>query len=218
MNPFEFEKCRSYPQQELYDPARLSNHYDLLLNFRKAAELIIKNLPNRDLKEEALKDTPTRFAKMMLEQLQGEFMTNEEIARECTKLFEYEDVNSVQKSLVVVKDIPCFSHCEHHIALMYNMKVSIGYVPKGKILGLSKFARVVDLVSKRLQTQEKMAKEIIEILQMMIGADTPIYVHITAEHSCMTARGIQKPGTITKSVHTNERAKDIKEFLQLVEG
>ena len=120
--------------------------------------------------------------------------------------------------MVLVKDIECFSMCEHHIALMYNMKVSIAYIPKNNILGLSKFARIVDIISKRLQTQEKMGKDIMEVLETVLP-QVPILVQIKAEHSCMTSRGIQKPGTQTVTLHTNDLVSEEikKEFFNLLE-
>ena len=178
---------------------------DALADFKRAGMAILGALPNRAFGEPATLKTPERFAKMMAEQLEGEFVTNEQIAEMFNVTFDYEidEDNIGSHSWVVVKDIPCFSHCEHHIALMYNMKVTIGYIPEDKILGLSKFARIVEIVSHRLQTQEKMGKDILEILQIILGEDIPIVVKISGEHSCMTARGIKKPGSVTKTIHTS---------------
>lgn len=178
---------------------------DALADFKRAGMAILGALPNRAFGEPATLKTPERFAKMLAEQLEGEFVTNEQIAEMFNVTFDYEidEDNIGSYSWVVVKDIPCFSHCEHHIALMYNMKVTIGYIPEDKILGLSKFARIVEIVSHRLQTQEKMGKDILEILQIILGEDIPIVVKISGEHSCMTARGIKKPGSVTKTIHTS---------------
>lgn len=178
---------------------------DALADFKRAGMAILGALPNRAFGEPATLKTPERFAKMLAEQLEGEFVTNEQIAEMFNVTFDYEidEDNIDSHNWVVVKDIPCFSHCEHHIALMYNMKVTIGYIPEDKILGLSKFARIVEIVSHRLQTQEKMGKDILEILQIILGEDIPIVVKISGEHSCMTARGIKKPGSVTKTIHTS---------------
>lgn len=180
---------------------------DALADFKRAGMAILGALPNRAFGEPATLKTPERFAKMLAEQLEGEFVTNEQIAEMFNVTFDYEidEDNIGSHSWVVVKDIPCFSHCEHHIALMYNMKVTIGYIPEDKILGLSKFARIVEIVSHRLQTQEKMGKDILEILQIILGEDIPIVVKISGEHSCMTARGIKKPGSVTKTIHTSHQ-------------
>ena len=178
---------------------------DALADFKRAGMEILGALPNRAFGEPATLKTPERFAKMLAEQLEGEFVTNEQIAEMFNVTFDYEidEDNIGSHNWVVVKDIPCFSHCEHHIALMYNMKVTIGYIPEDKILGLSKFARIVEIVSHRLQTQEKMGKDILEILQIILGEDIPIVIKISGEHSCMTARGIKKPGSVTKTIHTS---------------
>lgn len=180
---------------------------DALADFKRAGMEILGALPNRAFGEPATLKTPERFAKMLAEQLEGEFVTNEQIAEMFNVTFDYEvdEDNIDSHNWVVVKDIPCFSHCEHHIALMYNMKVTIGYIPEDKILGLSKFARIVEIVSHRLQTQEKMGKDILEILQIILGENIPIVVKISGEHSCMTARGIKKPGSVTKTIHTSYR-------------
>lgn len=180
---------------------------DALADFKRAGMEILGALPNRAFGEPATLKTPERFAKMLAEQLEGEFVTNEQIAEMFNVTFDYEidEDNISSHNWVVVKDIPCFSHCEHHIALMYNMKVTIGYIPEDKILGLSKFARIVEIVSHRLQTQEKMGKDILEILQIILGEDIPIVVKISGEHSCMTARGIKKPGSVTKTIHISHQ-------------
>lgn len=146
--------------------------------------------PNR----EGLKDTPKRVAKMYAEVFEGMCYTNEEIANKFNKCFE----EGATGDLVTIADIPIFSYCEHHLALMYNMKVHVGYLPKGKIIGLSKVARIADMVGKRLQLQERIGADIAEVLEMVLGTEDIIVV-IEGEHSCMTARGIKKPGTKTRT-------------------
>ena len=105
-----------------------------------------------DPDREGLKETPSRVAKMYEEVFEGMNYTNHEIACMFDKTFEddltFEKDNS---DFVIVKDIDIFSYCEHHMALMYDMKVTVAYVPKGKVIGLSKIARIADMVSKRLQ-------------------------------------------------------------------
>lgn len=139
-------------------------------------------------------DTPVRAAKMFAEMFEGMLYSNEDIANMYNKCFE----DCQTGDLVVVKDIPIFSFCEHHIALMYNMKVSIGYIPKDKVIGLSKLARIADMVSKRLQLQEKIGTDIADVVCKVVDTDDVIVV-IEGEHSCMTARGIKKPGATTKT-------------------
>jgi len=143
---------------------------------------------------EGLKDTPKRVAKMYAEVFEGMCYTNDEIAEKFNKCFE----DGATGDLVTIADIPIFSYCEHHLALMYNMKVHVGYLPKGKVIGLSKVARIADMVGKRLQLQERIGADIADVLEKILGTDDIIVV-IEGEHSCMTARGIKKPGTKTRT-------------------
>ena len=150
-----------------------------------------------DPTREGLADTPKRVAKMYAEVFEGMNYTNHEIAQMFNKTFE-DDPDSYHTSndIVVVKDIEVFSYCEHHMALMYNMNVSVAYVPNGKVIGLSKIARIADMVAKRLQLQERIGSDIAEIMQEI--TDSPdVAVIIEASHSCMTARGISKPSART---------------------
>ena len=88
------------------------------------------------------------------------------------------------------------TYCEHHLALMYDMKVTVAYIPNGRVIGLSKIARIADMVSKRLQLQERIGSDIADIMHMVTGAKD-IAVFIEGCHSCMTARGIKKANTKT---------------------
>ena len=112
--------------------------------------------------------------------------------------FEDEDYLSRQNNMVAVTEIPIFSYCEHHMALMYNMTVSVAYLPKEKIIGLSKIARIADMVGRRLQLQERIGSDIAEIVSMVTESDD-VAVLVKGEHSCMTARGIKKAGTVTRT-------------------
>ena len=160
-----------------------------------------------DPDREGLRETPKRVAKMYEEVFEGMNYTNEEIADMFNKTFaldrlEEESENVECKSqngnsdMVVVKDIDIFSYCEHHLALMYDMKVTVAYIPNGRVIGLSKIARIADMVSKRLQLQERIGSDIADIMQMVTGAKD-IAVFIEGCHSCMTARGIKKANTKT---------------------
>ena len=159
----------------------------------QAALMILEALgddPNR----EGLKETPKRVAKMYKEVFEGMCYTNEEIAHKFDKCFE----DTSTGDLVVVKDIDVFSYCEHHIALMYDMKVSVGYIPNGKVIGLSKIARIADMCAKRLQLQERLGMDIYEVLKIVLDTDDIIVV-IEGSHSCMTARGIKKVDSKTRT-------------------
>ena len=92
--------------------------------------------------------------------------------------------------MVLIRDIEVFSFCEHHMALMYDMKVSIAYIPNGRVIGLSKAARIADMAAKRLQLQERLGSDIAEIMSLASGSED-IAVFIEGKHSCMTARGIK---------------------------
>lgn len=136
---------------------------------------------------EGLKDTPLRVANMYEEIFEGMNYTNDEIAEMFDKSFE---VKSEHNDMVIVRDINAFSYCEHHMALMYDMKISVAYIPCGKVLGLSKIARIANMVTKRLQLQERIGNDIAEIMQKVTGSED-VAVMIEANHSCMTARGIK---------------------------
>ncbi|MFQ7108639.1 MAG: GTP cyclohydrolase I [Dialister invisus] len=125
----------------------------------QAARLIIEAV-GEDPEREGLLETPRRFAEMVAEQLAYAAVPNEEIARAFDKTF-----SSPESDMVVVKDISLFSHCEHHIALMYNMKAAVGYIPRGRVIGLSKIARIADAVSKRLQIQERIGADIRDVME-----------------------------------------------------
>ena len=147
-----------------------------------------------DPHREGLRETPQRVAKMYEEVFAGMNYTNEEIAEMFSKTFQEADPN--HHDLVLVRDIDVFSYCEHHMALMYDMKVSVGYLPRGKVIGLSKIARIADMAARRLQLQERLGRDIAKIISMVTGSED-VAVVISGCHSCMTARGIQKPGTRT---------------------
>lgn len=145
-----------------------------------------------DPDREGLKETPERVARMYAEVFEGMNYSNHEIAQMFDKTFEDDLTFSKENSdFVIVRDINVFSYCEHHMALMYDMKVTVAYVPKGKVIGLSKIARIADMAAKRLQLQERIGTDIAEIMQEVTGSED-VAVLIEGCHSCMTARGIKK--------------------------
>lgn len=154
-----------------------------------------------DPEREGLKDTPKRVAKMYEEVFAGMNYTNHEIAEMFDKTFEdgldgNDEPSENTGKVVVMKDIDIFSYCEHHMALMYDMKVNVAYIPNGKVIGLSKIARICDMVGRRLQLQEKIGKDIADIISEISGTDN-VAVTIEGCHSCVTARGIKKTNTKT---------------------
>ena len=151
-----------------------------------------------DPDREGLKETPQRVARMYEEVFEGMKYTNEEIAQMFDKTFSEDEEGGTDRygDMVVVKDIDIFSYCEHHLALMYDMKVTVAYVPNGKVIGLSKIARIADMVAKRLQLKERIGTDIADIITQVTGSED-VAVYIEGCHSCMTARGIRKTNTKT---------------------
>lgn len=162
-----------------------------------------------DPDREGLKETPDRVARMYEEVFEGMNYTNHEIAEMFNKSFQDDlSVEPDRKDIVLVRDIPIFSYCEHHIALMYDMKISVAYIPNGKVLGLSKIARICDMAAKRLQLQERIGSDVAEIMcEAADTADVAVIIHGT--HSCMSARGIKKDAAST--VTTTLRGRFEKE-------
>lgn len=158
----------------------------------QAVRLLIEAIGDNSDRE-GLKGTPDRVARMYEEIFEGMLYTNDEIAGMFNTCFENE-----ANDLVVVQHIPIFSYCEHHLALMYNMTVSIGYIPNGKVIGLSKIARIAEMCGKRLQLQERIGSDIADVLEKVLSTNDVIVV-IEGEHSCMTTRGIKSRGSKTKT-------------------
>ncbi len=150
-----------------------------------------------DPERKGLRETPARVARMYAEVFDGMNYTNHEIARMFDKTFEEDALRETgANDIVLVRDIDIFSHCEHHLALMYDMTATIAYVPNGKVLGLSKIARIADMAARRLQLQERLGSDIAEIMEEVTGSPD-IAVIIRGCHSCMTARGIKKSSATT---------------------
>lgn len=160
---------------------------------KEAIRTIITELGD-DPDRPGLIETPDRVARMYDEVFEGMRYTNDEIADMFNKCFE--DVST--NDLVLVKDIEIFSYCEHHLALMYNMKCHVGYIPNKKVIGLSKIARICDMVAKRLQLQERICSDIAEIMQKVCDTEDVIVI-VEGEHSCMTARGIKSRSAKTRT-------------------
>lgn len=159
---------------------------------------------------EGLKDTPDRVAKMYEEVFEGMKYSNHEIANMFNKTFSdnlsYEEG---AQDMVMVRDIDIFSYCEHHLALMYDMKVTVAYIPNEKVIGLSKIARIADMVGRRLQLQERIGSDIAEIMQEILGSED-VAVIVEGTHSCMSARGIKKSAASTKTFTLRGRFNDDK--------
>lgn len=174
----------------------------------KAAEHLFNSL---DIK--LPEETPQRFVNMMKFLTSYNNVSNKEIAEKVNKTFEI-DSKTDSKNMVILKNIDAFSLCEHHIALMYDMKISVAYIPCGFVLGLSKVVRLVDMVCKRLQLQEKIGEDILEIMKILTKSND-IAVNIKAKHSCVTARGIQNVSSETVTNHFSGTFKESAEYQNL---
>ncbi|ALM83781.1 GTP cyclohydrolase I FolE [Bordetella sp. N] len=164
-----------------------------------------------DPDREGLRDTPKRAAKAMKYLCQGYHQSLEEIVNGA--LF-----TSESSEMVLVKNIELYSLCEHHI-LPFIGKAHVAYLPKGKVLGLSKVARIVDMFARRLQIQENLGRQIADAVQQVTGA-SGVAVVIEAQHMCMMMRGVEKQNSsMVTSVmlgefHDNPATR--AEFLTLV--
>ncbi len=157
----------SYEEKKQLDRTQAKFDRNKIMQAVKMLIEAIGDDPNR----EGLKGTPDRVARMYEEIFEGMLYSNEEIAGMFNTCFENE-----ANDLVVVQHIPIFSYCEHHLALMYNMTVSIGYIPKGKVIGLSKIARIAEMCGKRLQLQERIGSDIADVLEKVLDTDDIIVV------------------------------------------
>lgn len=160
-------------------------------------------------KREGMEETPKRVIKMLEEVWAYEGVSNAEIAKKFGKVFDTDDIEDI----VVVKDIECFSYCEHHLALIYDMKVSVAYLPwNNRVIGLSKIARIVEACCGRLQLQERIGADIVDVMQRIVGYN--VIVKIEAKHSCMTARGIKNTSAKTTTVSTGGIFKEDMQYKQ----
>ncbi|MFT4635605.1 MAG: GTP cyclohydrolase I [Chitinophagales bacterium] len=166
-----------------------------------------------DLSRPGLVDTPKRAAKAMKFLTQGYEQDLDTVINNA--LFP-----SDSREMVVVKDIELYSMCEHHL-LPFIGKAHVAYIPSGKVLGLSKIARIVDMYARRMQIQEQLTTEIAETMREVTGAEG-VGVIIEAKHMCMMMRGVQKQNSImkTSSMLGNFRGNQATrtEFLSLVYG
>ena len=179
---------------------------------RKEVEAAVEHLllaMGQDIERPGLKETPRRVAGYWEELLEGEKYSNQEIAEKYNKRFD------VGYSNLVIKEVKnVYSHCEHHLALMFNGTVYVAYIPVKnpdgtfKVLGLSKIDRIVDLCSKRLQLQEKLAADIAECISLATGSNS-VYVQIVMNHGCVSARGPKSEGVTDVTYISDQLKEDI---------
>jgi len=180
---------------------------------RKAIKEIIEAIGD-DPKREGLAETPERVAEMYTELFAGMKLDPKEELRVGFELGHRE--------MVVLRDIPFYSMCEHHL-LPFYVVAHIGYIPnhEGRIIGISKLARVVEIISKRPQLQERMTTEIADAIMDAIKPEG-VAVVIQAEHLCMIMRGIKKPGSnvITSAIRGifSRKAASRAEFFSIIQG
>ena len=183
---------------------------------KKALKKIIANYKNildelgEDSQREGLLKTPERAAKAMQFNTQGYRQDPVEILKGA--IFN-EDVNE----MVIIKDIEMYSMCEHHILPFFG-KVHVAYIPNGKIVGLSKIPRIIDVFARRLQVQERLTQQIVDVIQDTLKPHG-VAVVIEARHMCMMMRGVQKQNSVTTtSAFTGEFKKQEtrNEFISLI--
>ena len=154
----------------------------------QGVRLILEGV-GEDVARGGLKETPSRVARMYEEILAG-------IGRDASQIVTVVEGADFDE-MIMVRDIPLTSLCEHHM-IPFNGRAHVAYVPNksGQITGLSKIARVVDVLAKRLQVQERLTTQIAETVEQALDP-RGVFVVIEAEHLCMTMRGIKKPGAVT---------------------
>lgn len=152
----------------------------------QAVTLLLEGI-GEDVTREGLIETPARVARMYEELLAG---MNQSPKEHLSRTFSCDN-----NDVVIEKDITFYSTCEHHLMPFYG-KAHIAYIPNGKVVGISKLARTVEVFARRLQIQEQMTKQIADAFMEHLGAKG-VLVKIEAEHMCMSARGIKKPGSKT---------------------
>ena len=161
---------------------------------------------------EGLLETPERIGRLYAELFSGLAQDPVDVLR---RGFDEE-----HKEMVILKDIPFYSLCEHHF-LPFHGSAHVGYVPEGRIVGVSKLARVVDILARRPQLQERLTSQVADTIMEGLHPDG-VAVVLEAEHLCMTMRGVQKPGArmITSAIRGGFRRRGVtrSEFLSLVHG
>ncbi len=193
---FGYERVDSYNQDDINE---ISSHY------RRIIELMGED-PNR----EGLQKTPERVAKAMQFLTQGYEQDGSAILK--SALFD-----EPNQQMVLVKSIEVYSMCEHHMLPFFG-KAHVAYIPNGKIVGLSKIPRVVDVFARRLQVQERLTHQIRDCIQNTLNP-AGVAIVIEAQHMCMQMRGVQKQNSFTTtSAFTGEFLKDAtrKEFISLI--
>ena len=170
----------------------------------------ILHLIGEDPDREGLLKTPVRAAKALLDNTRGYSQQAEPLI--ASAMFEHPG-----SDIVIVKDIEFYSLCEHHVLPFFG-RISVGYIPGGKIVGLSKLARVVEVYARRLQVQERLTAQVCDAVMAQLGAKGVI-VFCEASHMCMKMRGVEKQDTTTVTMQYRGAFEDVNlrhEFMQLL--
>jgi GTP cyclohydrolase I len=177
---------------------------------RAVRELLVA--VGEDPEREGLRDTPARIARMYAEIFSGLY---EDPARHLQVGF-----TENHDEMVILRDIPFYSTCEHHL-VPFHGRAHVGYVPRGRVTGLSKLARVVETLARRPQLQERLTSQVADVIMETLDPDG-VAVVIEAEHLCVTMRGVKKPGAkmVTSAVRGSFKRSAVTraEFLALVQG
>ena len=178
---------------------------------QRAIRALLESI-GEDPDREGLRETPRRVAEMLAELTGG-------LHEDPASLLEV-TYDERHEEMIVLRDIPFYSLCEHHL-LPFSGVAHVAYIPRGRIVGISKLARVVDLFARRLQVQERLTSQIADLIDERLQP-RGVAVVVKAEHLCMTMRGIKKPGSlvVTSATRGGFRTKQATrmEFLALLNG
>lgn len=157
-------------------------------------EMLLRDIIGENPARGGLMETPKRVAKAWQHWASGYDQDPEEVLK------TFEDGAEDYNQIILVKDIPVYSHCEHHLAPFFGV-AHVAYIPDGKIVGLSKLSRVVDIFARRLQVQERLTNQVADALQKALQPKA-VGVIVECRHMCMESRGIQRQGasTVTSSM------------------
>lgn len=195
----------------IFKVSRKEQHPDELVEAIASHYEAILRLIGEDPEREGLRKTPVRAAKALIDNTVGYRQDPKALVRKA--IFNHQG-----RQMVIVKGMEFYSICEHHILPFFG-KVAVGYLPEGRIVGLSKLARVVDAYARRLQVQEKLTSQICALLADALP-NRGVIVACTAEHLCMKMRGVEKQDSATTTYeYTGEFAADPdlrREFLELI--
>lgn len=210
--------ARDYPGKEFDSLVKSTGTEWVVFPWEGSVYSSAEDIPTRllqfvgeDVEREGLRETPARFLRAWEAYTAGYAIDPVDMLK------EFGDGAENYDEMVVVNNIPVYSHCEHHLAPFFGT-ASVGYIPNGKVVGLSKLARLVDIYARRLQVQERLTQQVANALLNAAGA-RGVGVTLRCRHMCMEARGVRTPGSVTVTSSMLGALKDDAraraEFLQL---